>query len=225
METNEKVETSNLQKVSFEQIEKAFMEFKEKANNPYYVAIFGKTFLDETTDEYKLTKEVARKVIENDLGVIHGAYTGVMKAASQGADAAIQKSNKSEYLNIGVPMKTFDEELPKASRINLPAAETIGDRKKALIEFCDVCVVMPSGGFGTMLESLEIFHMNQLAEKFGGKVRPLIFVGERWNIIFKALYDNLDMNKQKTGESFCHFIKNIEQLELILNEIELKKEI
>jgi hypothetical protein len=67
--------------------------------------------------------------------------------------------------------------------------------------------------------------MNQLAEKFGGKIRPLIFIGERWNTIFETLYKNLDMNKQKTGESFCHFINDIKHLELILSEIELKEEI
>lgn len=212
-------------KNSFEQIESAFVEFKKKAGNPYYVAIFGKTFLDENTQEYKLARKVAYKVIEIGFGVLHGAYAGVMKAVNEGAESAIRKLKKNEYFNVGVPLKMIDQELPRSSNINLPPAETIGDRKKALIEFCDVCVVMPSGGFGTMLESLEIFHMNQLAEKFGGKIRPLIFIGERWNTIFEALYKNLDMNKQKTGESFCHFINDIKQLELILSEIELKEEI
>ena len=83
---------------------------------------------------------------------------------------------KSDYLNIGVPLRMIDKELARSSKINRPAAETIGDRKKALIEFCDACIVMPSGGFGTILESLETFHMNPLAEQFGGKIRPLIYL-------------------------------------------------
>jgi predicted Rossmann-fold nucleotide-binding protein len=212
-------------KTTFEQIEKNFIDFRKRAENPSYIAIFGKTFLDRNSEEYRLTKEVAYKVIESGFGVIHGSYGGIMRAANEGAEAAIKKMGKNEYLNIGVPLRMIDKELSRSSKINLPAAETIGDRKKALTEFCDACIVMPSGGFGTMLESLEIFHMNQLAEKFGGKIRPLIFIGERWNTIFEALYENLDMNKQKTGESFCHFINDIKQLELILSEIELKEEI
>lgn len=209
----------------FHNLEKSFSDYKKKAGGISYVACFGKTFLDKQSKEYELAKNVAGLIIENNFGVIHGGYAGVMEASSYGADIAIEKDdNKNKYWNIGVPMITFDKELRRASKINLPSAKDISDRKKALIEFCDICVVLPSGGFGTILESLEIFHMNQLAEKFGGKIRPLIFIGGNWKKIFDNLYKNLDMNKQKNGESFVYFIKSLKKLNSILNILRKKNE-
>lgn len=84
--------------------------------------------------------------------------------------------------------------------------------------------MLPSGGFGTILEALEIFHTNQLAEKFGGKIRPLVFIGGNWKKIFNSLYRNLDMNKQKNGESFVYFIKSLKELDGILSVLRKKDE-
>lgn len=209
----------------FNDLKKCFLDYKKKAGNISYIACFGKTFIDKKSQEYELAENVAETVVKNGFGVIHGGYTGVMEASSHGADKAIEKDRKkNKYWNIGVPMVTFDKELKRASKVNLPPAKDISDRKKALIEFCDICVVLPSGGFGTILESLEIFHMNQLAEKFGGKIRPLIFIGGNWKKIFTSLYKNLDMNNQKDGESFVYFVKSIKEVEKILDSIKIKND-
>ncbi len=209
----------------FNDLEKSFLDYKKEAGDISYVACFGKTFLDKETQEYELAKNTAELIIENGYGIIHGGYVGTMEALSCGADIAIEKDkNKNKYWNIGVPMATFDKELKRSSKTNLPPAKDISDRKKALIEFCDICVVLPSGGFGTILESLEIFHMNQLAEKFGGKIRPLIFIDGNWKKIFDDLYKNLDMNKQKGGESFVYFIKSLKELNSILDILRKKDE-
>lgn len=209
----------------FNDLKKYFRDYKKKAGNISYIACFGKTFLDKKSREYELADHVAEMVVKNGFGVIHGGYTGVMEASSNGADKAIKKDRrKNKYWNIGVPMATFDKELKRSSKTNLPPAKDISDRKKALIEFCDICVVLPSGGFGTILESLEIFHMNQLAEKFGGKIRPIIFIGGNWKKIFDDLYKNLDMNKQKGGESFVYFIKSLKELNSILDILRKKDE-
>lgn len=213
------------QQNTFDKLETEFKIFKEKAGGVSYVACFGKTFLDKESEEFKLAESVAETIVDNGFGVIHGGYCGVMEASSNGANRAIAKDEKkNSYWNIGVPMKTFDAELSHSSAINLPSAENIGDRKKALIEFCDICVVLSSGGFGTLLESLEIFHNDQIAEKFGGKIKPLIFIGGNWKKIFDDLYQQLDMNKQGGGDKFCRFIDTVEELELILKEIANKEE-
>lgn len=207
----------------FEDLKKAFARFKKLAGSPSYAACFGKTFLDQKSSEYKTADKVAQLLIEHGFGVIHGAYSGVMEASSRGADKAIAADKKkNHYWNIGVPMRIFDKELKRSSRVNLPSAKDISDRKRALIDFCDVCIVLPSGGFGTLLESLEIFHMNQLAEKFGGKIRPLIFLKGNWKKIFDDLYRDLDMTKQKGGQSFAYFPKTIGQLEKIIIRLKAK---
>ena len=212
-------------KNEFNDLAKTFFEYRKRAGDIKYAACFGKTFLDKKSSEYKLAEKVAGIVIKNGFGVLHGGYTGVMEASSIGANKEIKKSeNRNKYWNVGVPMITFDDELNRSSEINLPAAKDISDRKKALIEFCDLCIVLPSGGFGTLLETLEIFHMNQLAEKFGGKIRPLIFIDGNWSKIFSQLYQNLDMHKQKNGDSFAYFIKSTEELENILEIIKNEDE-
>lgn len=207
----------------FDDLKKAFNKYRKLAGSPAYAACFGKTFLDPKSPEYKLAEKVSALLVEHGFGIIHGGYIGVMEAASKGADRAINLDKKKNlYWNVGVPMKTFDKELARSSRVNLPAAKDISDRKKALIEFCDICVVLPSGGFGTLLESLELFHMNQIAEKFGGKIRPLIFLGGNWKKIFDDLYRDLDMNKQKGGQSFVSFPKTLNQLERVILKIKEK---
>lgn len=198
-------------------ISRCFISYKKKAGNIKFVSCFGKTFLAENSSEFKLAEKIAETIVGSGFGVLHGGYVGAMKAVSIGANKVIAKSKGSNsYWNIGVPMITFDTSLERSSLVNLPAAKDIADRKKALVELCDVCVVLPSGGFGTLVEALEIFHTNQLAEKFGGKIRPLIFVGGNWKEIMKDLYCKLDMKNQKDGEKFCHFIKTTKQLQKIL---------
>ena len=92
------------------------------------------------------------------------------------------------------------------------------DRKKALTHFCDACIVLPSGGIGTILEAIELFHLNQLAEKFKGKIRPIIFIGKHWKELMDGIMEKLDMEKQKGGDDFIHFVDSFEQLKNIFEE-------
>lgn len=201
----------------YKKLVKAFESFKKKAGDIKYVACFGKTFLSEDAAEYKLAGKIAEAVIGSGYGVIHGGYIGAMKAVSLGASRAIVRDSRAnDYWNVGVPMQTFDASLKRSSPVNLPTAKDISDRKKALVELCDICVVLPSGGFGTLVEALEIFHCNQLAEKFGGKIRPLLFVGSNWKELMRDLYKKLNMKDQKGGDSFCYFVKTPKQITALL---------
>lgn len=205
---------------SFEDLTDSFKKYSADAGNPAYIACFGKTFLEPESEAYKLSERIAEVIVENGFGVLHGGYIGAMEAVSQGANAAISKDpSKNEYWNIGVPLELIDGELKRSSSVHLPAAKDIFDRKKALVTLCDACVVLPSGGFGTLLETLEIFHPNQLAEKFGGKVRPLFFVGDNWKILFEEMRKHLDMKKQSAGEAFTHFLSSVEELDSELKQL------
>lgn len=210
----------NNQANDYKSLVKAFNGFKKKAGDIKYVACFGKTFLSVDEPEYKVAQIVAKTIVSSGYGVIHGGYVGAMKAVSDGARLAISENSKAnDYWNIGVPMKTFDASLERSSIVNLPTARDISDRKKALVELCDVCVVLPSGGFGTLVEALDIFHNNQLTEKFGGQIRPLIFIGGNWKELMKEIHTKLDMRSQKGGEDFCYYIKTVKQLQKILATI------
>jgi predicted Rossmann-fold nucleotide-binding protein len=215
--------TTPTQKTNFEDLEKAFADYSNKAGSPAYIACFGKTFLEPDSEAYKLSEKVGAMIIENGFGVLHGGYIGSMEAVSNGANTAIHKdASKNEFWNIGIPMQIFDGNVARASSAHLPPANDIFDRKKALISFCDVCVVLPSGGVGTLLETLEILHVNQIAEKFGGKIRPLFFVGIVWKDLFGKIYASLDMTKQSKGESYLYFLESIEDLDKELKLLKTK---
>ena len=215
--------TTATQKTSFEDLEKAFADYSNKAGSPAYIACFGKTFLESDSEAYKLSEKVGAMIVENGFGVLHGGYIGSMEAVSNGANDAIGKdASKNEFWNIGIPMQTFDGNVARASSVHLPPANDIFDRKKALITFCDACVVLSSGGGGTLLEALELLHVNQIAEKFGGKIRPLFFVGDAWKDLFNEIYSRLDMTKQSNGELFLHFLASIEDLDKELKLLKTK---
>lgn len=215
--------TTPTQKTSFEDSEKAFADYSNKAGSPAYIACFGKTFLEPDSEAYKLSEKVGAMIIENGFGVLHGGYIGSMEAVSSGANDAIRNdTSKNEFWNIGIPMQTFDGNVARASSAHLPPANDIFDRKKALITFCDACVVLPSGGVGTLLEALELLHVNQIAEKFGGKIRPLFFVGIVWKDLFDEIYASLDMTKQSKGESYLYFLASVEDLDKELKLLKTK---
>lgn len=204
--------------IAFSDLEKSFRYHKKKAGGIKYVACFGKTFLEREHATYAKSKDVGKCLIENGFGILHGGYSGAMEAVSSGADLAISDSKKKNaHWNIGAPMQFFDKELKRSSKINLPIAKDIVDRKKALTHFCDACIVLPSGGMGTLLETLELFHLNQIAQKFGGKIRPIILIGKHWKKMFDHIIKMLDMKNQKGGDDFIYFIDTIDQLIPVLN--------
>ena len=205
---------------NYEKIRESFNKYKQKAKVDKYIACFGKTFISKSSLEYRMSKKIGYLNIKQGFGVIHGGYSGVMEAISFGADKAINEFDAAnKYWNIGVPMKTFDKSLKRSSRVNLPACNDILDRKRALIELCDICVVLPSGGIGTVLETLGIFHLNQIAEKFGGKIRPIIFIGSNWKRIIKYLLSKLNMSSQSIGDNFTYFCKNYEDYEKLIKKL------
>lgn len=195
-----------------EQAIRTFAELKERAGNPHYVGCFGKTFIDRDSAEYKIAHDIGKMLVEAGFGVIHGGYTGVMEAVSKGADAVIDtRDDRNVCYNIGVPFSVIGDELPLSSRTNLPSVDNVLDRAHVLIDCSDAVIVMPSGGVGTLVEMLDVFHQNQLNKKFGGDIKPIVCVGSRWEPMMSHLLDNLDMTKQSRGEDFIRYVHSAEE--------------
>lgn len=194
------------------------IEIKKKTGKKY-VVIFGKTFIDSTSREYTGLQEFSSKVIENDMGVIHGGYIGLMKAVSDGANIVINKNNKSKELNIGVLEEKLEANgVPKSDCTHTVPAKGIMERVDTLIQLSDYVVISEKGGFGTLLEMVGVFHMNQLNKKFGGVVRLIIFVGDMWQKLYNDIIISLDMHNQDDGKSFIHFAKTYDEaLSIIKN--------
>ncbi len=196
-------------------------EFQTLAGNPLYISCNGKTFLDTTSPEFLFAKEIGELLIEQGFGIIHGGYTGIMQAVSEGADIAIDRdTRKSIHLNIGVPLAHINNELPLSSRVNCPPAQTLFERQELLLTHASAALIFPSGGFGTLAEAVQLFHMNQHAKKFNTDVvRPIIFIGGPWKQIFAHLVSHLDMNNQSIGEESTYFIETKEELLDILKKL------
>ncbi len=212
--------------LSVEEIKNEFLTFKEKAGNPVYVACFGKTFINEDDSNYQISKEIGKLIVESGFGVIHGGYIGTMEAVSEGANESIkQDSGKNKFWNIGVPMKTFDAGVKRADCSQLTATENILDRKRVLVDICDACIVLPVGGMGTLLEVIEIFHVNQINEKYGGPLKPLIFYGKFWKELMDSILSKLDLKAQSDGKNFTTYVDDLQELKEILLKINFKKDL
>lgn len=213
---------ATINKSSLEAIKKEFLLFKEKAHCLSYIACFGKTFVGEEEENYKISQDIGELVINNGYGVLHGGYIGTMQAVSEGANKGIsQDKNKNAFWNIGVPMKTFDKDVKRADCTQLTATENILDRKRVLVEMCDACIVLPVGGMGTLLEVIEIFHVNQINGKFGGQIKPIIFYGKVWKELMESIENKLDLKGQSNGKDFTYYVDTLEQLKSILKEIKI----
>lgn len=205
-----------------EEIEKELLAIKEKAGNPAYVACFGKTFVDEGSPNYEISERIGKLIVENGFGILHGGYIGTMQAVSNGANESINLDpKKNEFWNVGVPMKIFDADVKRADCTHLTATENIFDRKRILIEMCDICVVLPVGGVGTLLEVIELFHINQINSKFGGKITPIIFYGKVWQELMSEISKRLDLKGQSDGSNFSNYVDSLDQLKETLSNIKL----
>ena len=199
------------------EVKKQFEEIKKNAKCSKYIACFGKTFIDKGSEEYKISEKIGALIIKEGFGVLHGGYIGTMEAVSEGANKGIKDFKRNEFWNIGVPMKLFDKDVKRATCLHLET-DDIFDRKRVLIELCDLCVVLPVGGVGTLLEAIEIFHLNQINEKFGEKIRQIIFFGKIWENLISEILNKLNLDKQSKGESFITFVNNLKELEEAINK-------
>lgn len=187
------------------------LEIKQKTSKKY-VAIFGKTFIDSTSQEYIRLQNFAGNIIENDFGVVHGGYIGLMKAVSDGANNVINKNKKDKELNIGVLEEKLEANgIPKSDCVHTIPAKGIMERVDTLLQLCDYVIISEKGGFGTLLEMVGAFHVNQLNKKFGGIVKPIIFVGDVWQKLYNDIIISLDMHNQDDGKSFIHFVKTYDE--------------
>lgn len=137
------------------------------------VSIFGSARTKPDQKYYKLTEEVAKKIVDHGYGVITGGGPGVMEAGNKGAHLA---GGTSVGLNIHLPFEQHDNPYIDGDKnINF---DYFFVRKVMFVKYSQGFVVMP-GGFGTLdelFEAITLIQTNKI-DKF-----PIILVGsEYWN--------------------------------------------
>ena len=132
------------------------------------VSIFGSARTKPDHKYYKLTEDVAKKIVDHGYGIITGGGPGVMEAGNKGAHLA---GGTSVGLNIHLPFEQHDNPyIDSDKNINF---DYFFVRKVMFVKYSQGFVVM-SGGFGTLDELFEAITLIQThkIDKF-----PIILVG------------------------------------------------
>src|SRR5690554_313895 len=132
------------------------------------VSIFGSARTKPDNPYYKLTEEIAQKIVEHGYGVITGGGPGVMEAGNKGAHLA---GGTSVGLNIHLPFAHHDNPyIDSDKNINF---DYFFVRKVMFVKYSQGFVVMPRD-FGTLDELFEAITLIQAhkIDKF-----PIILVG------------------------------------------------
>ena len=137
------------------------------------VSIFGSARTKPDMKYYKLTEEVAKKIVDHGYGIITGGGPGIMEAGNKRAHLA---GGTSVGLDIELPFEQHDN--PYIDNDKSLDFDYFFVRKVMFVKYSQGFVVMP-GGFGTLDELFEAITLIQThkIDKF-----PIILVGsEFWS--------------------------------------------
>ena len=138
------------------------------------LGIFGSWRTPEQDQDYKLAYSIAKISVRNGMRVLNGGYTGIMEAASRGA-------NDNSGIAIGYTWKGLDKLLSPNSYLSKNKSfNTNVARIGALIDDADICVFFP-GRTGSIAElALAVEKRAKGEMKY-----PLYLAGDYWLDFFK----------------------------------------
>jgi uncharacterized protein (TIGR00730 family) len=176
------------------------------------VSIFGSARTKLSNNDYKLTVEISKKIVENGYGVISGGGPGIMEAANKGAKIG---GGASVGLNILLPHEQGSN--PFIDKDKLIDFHYFFVRKVMFVKYSQGFVVMP-GGLGTLDELFEAMTLIQTEkiEKF-----PIVLVGkEYWNGLVNWLKEKLLITNKinKNDLSIFEIVDNSEEVIEIINK-------
>ena len=135
------------------------------------VSIFGSARTKPDHPYYKMTEEIAAKLVRHGYGVITGGGPGIMEAGNKGAH---EQGGKSVGLNIYLPFEQHSNLFIDSDKnINF---DFFFVRKVMFVKYAQGFVVMP-GGFGTLDELFEALTLIQ-TKKIGRF--PIVLVGRTY---------------------------------------------
>lgn len=159
------------------------------------VTVFGSARTSEDHSEYKLTREVSRRLAEQGYGIVTGGGPGIMEAANRGAADA---DEMSIGLNIDLPFEQKGNPY-----VNLPLDfRYFFVRKVMFIKYSMAFICMP-GGFGTLDELFEALTLIQTRKI---KPFPIIMVGSSfWNGLVDWIREQLIGSNKISEEDMLLF--------------------
>lgn len=172
------------------------------------VSIFGSARTKPDNKYYKLTEEVAKKIVDHGYGIITGGGPGVMEAGNKGAHLA---GGTSVGLNIHLPFEQHDNPyIDSDKNINF---DYFFVRKVMFVKYSQGFVVMP-GGFGTLdelFEAITLIQTNKI-DKF-----PIILVGrDFWSGLIDWVRSTLLDNFQNISAGDIDIIQVVDTAEEVI---------
>ncbi|GAB2770680.1 TIGR00730 family Rossman fold protein [Salinimicrobium soli] len=172
------------------------------------VSIFGSARTKPDNKYYKLTEEVAKKIVEHGYGIITGGGPGVMEAGNKGAHLA---GGTSVGLNIHLPFEQHDNPYIDGDKnINF---DYFFVRKVMFVKYSQGFVVMP-GGFGTLdelFEAITLIQTNKI-DKF-----PIILVGrDFWSGLIDWVRATLLDSFQNISEGDIDIVQVVDTAEEVI---------
>ena len=182
------------------------------------VSIFGSARTKPDHPHYKLTVDIAEKIVELGFGIITGGGPGIMEAANKGAKNAL---GPSVGLCIELPFEqTVNKFIDDDKSLDF---DYFFVRKVMFMKYAQAFVVMP-GGFGTLDELFEALTLIQT--KKAGKF-PVILVGKSfWDGCITWIKQELLTNNQyisKIDLDLFSVVDSPNEVVNILNEFYDKK--
>lgn len=148
------------------------------------ISVFGGSSPKPGEIAYEQALYLGKLIGEAGYTVLTGGYIGTMEAVSRGTTEAGGHvigvtCDQIEVWRPVSPNKWIQEELRFA---------TLRERLYALIDNCDVALVLP-GGIGTLAELAVMWSLMQTQVI---KPRPLIFIGPEWQMVMDQFLDQFD---------------------------------
>ena len=153
------------------------------------VTIFGSARTSPDNPHYLAAKELSEKLANCGYAVVSGGGHGIMGAANEGANIAVQKGAQKA----GGESIAFNIKLPHEQELNQYATESFefqhfAPRKIVMTMYAEAYVYFP-GGFGTLDELAEILTLIQT-----GKTAPapvILFGSNFWNKLDNFFQENM----------------------------------
>ncbi len=152
------------------------------------VSIFGSARTKPNHPHYKLTVNIAERIVELGFGIITGGGPGIMEAANKGAKNAL---GPSVGLCIDLPFEQTQNKFIDDDKFL--DFDYFFVRKVMFMKYAQAFIVMP-GGFGTLDELFEALTLIQTkkSDKF-----PVILVGKSfWHGCISWIKEELLTNNQ-----------------------------
>ncbi|WP_299116562.1 TIGR00730 family Rossman fold protein [uncultured Winogradskyella sp.] len=175
------------------------------------VSIFGSARTKPDHEYYKLTEEVASKIVDSGYGVITGGGPGIMEAGNKGAHIA---GGTSVGLNIELPFEQHDN--PYIDSDKVLDFDYFFVRKVMFVKYSQGFVVMP-GGFGTLDE---LFEAITLIQTHKIDTFPIILVGTKfWSGLMDWVKNTLltEGNISAKDLDLIHVVDTADEVISILN--------